>query len=33
MKTHTVDPKTGEIVPIDDKDRVYFDKKSVDESA
>jgi len=33
LKTHTVDPKTGEIVPVDDKDKVYFDKKTEDEHA
>ena len=31
LKTHTVDPHTGEIVPIDEKDKVYFDKKTEDE--
>ena len=33
LKTHTVDPATGEIVPIVDKDKVYFDKKTEDEHA
>ena len=26
LKTHTVDPASGEIVPIGDNDKVYFDK-------
>ena len=26
LKMHTVDPRTGEVIPIDDKDKVYFDK-------
>ena len=26
LKTHTVDPASGEIVLIGDKDKVYFDK-------
>ena len=26
LKTHTVDPATGKIVPISDKEKVYFDK-------
>lgn len=28
LNTHTIDPDAGEIVPIDDKDKVYFDKMS-----
>lgn len=24
LKTHTIDPATGETVPIDEKDKVYF---------
>ena len=26
LKTHTIDPASGEIVSIGDKDKVYFDK-------
>jgi hypothetical protein len=26
LKTHTVDPATGELVPINNKNKVYFDK-------
>lgn len=26
LKTHTVDPASGEILPIGDKDKAYFDK-------
>lgn len=26
LNTHTIDPVAGEIVPIDDKDKVYFDQ-------
>ena len=26
LKTHTIDPATGETVPIDKKDKVYFEK-------
>ena len=26
LKTHTVDPPSGIMVPIGDKDKVYFDK-------
>jgi hypothetical protein len=26
LKTHTVDPATGKIVPISDTGKVYFDK-------
>jgi hypothetical protein len=26
LKTHTVDPVTGEIVPINSKDKFYFDR-------
>jgi hypothetical protein len=26
LNSHTVDPVAGEIVPIGDKDKVYFDK-------
>ena len=26
LKTHTVDPASGIILPIGDKDKVYFDK-------
>ena len=26
LKTHTIDPATGETVPINKKDRVYFEK-------
>ena len=26
LKTHTVEPRTGAIVPIDDKNKFYFDK-------
>jgi hypothetical protein len=33
LKTHTVDPKTGEITLIDNKDKVYFDKKTEDDFA
>ena len=33
LKTHTVDPKTGEITLIDNKDKVYFDKTTEDEYA
>jgi hypothetical protein len=33
LKTHTVDPRTGEVIPIDDRDNVYFDKKTEDEQA
>ena len=29
LKTHTVDPTSGEIVPIGDKDKVYFDKMTI----
>ena len=33
LKMHTVDPRTGEVIPIDDKDKVYFDKKTEDDHA
>ena len=26
LKTHTVDPSTGEIAPINSKDKFYFDR-------
>ena len=26
LKTHTVDPRTGKVIPIGDIDKVYFDK-------
>ena len=29
LNTHTVDPDAGEIVPIDDKDKIYFDKMTL----
>ena len=29
----TVDPRTGKVIPIDDKDKVYFDKKTEDDHA
>jgi hypothetical protein len=25
LRTHTIDPNNGEVVPIKDKDKVYFD--------
>jgi hypothetical protein len=30
LKSHGVDPSTGEVIPIDN-DKVYFDKKSLPE--
>ena len=29
LNTHTIDPDAGEIVPIDDKDKVYYDKFTI----
>jgi hypothetical protein len=29
LKTHTVDPATGKVVPISDTDKVYFDKMTI----
>ena len=30
LKSHTVDPSTGEVIPIDN-DKVYFDKRTKEE--
>lgn len=29
LKTHTIDPSTGKIVPIQSKDKTYFDKMTI----